>query len=81
MNLIEKVANMLGVELNEEFTIRPTEKGKILGYKTDEERVYRFDTELVHKGHNDGWSEWYGGHSEELYRLIIGLFEIVKIRI
>ena len=76
--MIEKIANLLGVELYEEFTIRPTEYGKILGYKCDENLVYRFDTELVHKGYNDGWSKWYGNGSKTFYYLCLGIYEIVK---
>ena len=34
---IEQVANMLGVELLEEFKIRPTKLAKVMGYKEDEE--------------------------------------------
>lgn len=75
---IEQVANMLGVELLEEFKIKPTERGKILGCK-EIDRTFRFDSELVFKGYNDGWSEWYGfGCDEILYRLILGKYEIVK---
>lgn len=77
MNYIEQVANMLGVKLYEEFTIKPTGRGEACGYKTNEDTVYRFDTELVHKGYNDGYSEWYGGHEKELNYLILGLYKIV----
>ena len=77
--MIEKIANLLGVEQYEEFTIRPTEYGKILGHKCDENLVYRFDTELVHKGYNDGWSKWYGNGSKTFYYLCLGIYEIVKI--
>src|SRR5574344_1976693 len=69
--MIEKIANLLGVKLYEEFTIRPTERGKILGHKCDENLVYRFDTELVYKGYNDGWSEWYGNGSKTFYYLCL----------
>lgn len=75
---IEQVANILGVELLEEFKIRPTELAKALGHKEDD-KTYRFGTELEYKGTNDGWSEWYSFNcSTVLYRLIIGLYEIVK---
>lgn len=75
---IEQVANMLGVELYEEFKIRPTENGKILGCK-EIDKTFRFDSELVYKGYNDGWSEWYGFECERiLYRLLLGKYEIVK---
>ena len=75
---IEQVANMLGVELYEEFKIRPTESGKILGCK-EIDSTFRFDTELVRKGYNDGWSEWYGHNcSTIMYRLILEKYEIVK---
>ena len=78
-NYIKQVANMLGVKLNEEFKIKPTKYAKGLGCK-EIERIFRFDTELVYKGYDDGWSEWYGGGCDEiLYRLILGLYEIVKI--
>lgn len=77
-NYIEQVANMLGVELLEEFKIKPTKDGKILGHKEDE-RIFRFDSELVHKGYNDGWSEWYGGCCDVLYYLILKLYEVVKL--
>lgn len=75
--MIEKIANMLGVELYEEFKIRPTKSGEILGCKPND-KTFRFDTELVFKGYNDGWSEWYGGCDEILYKLILGKYEIVK---
>ena len=78
-NYIEQVANMLGVELYEEFKIKPTEKAKILGHK-EINKVFRFDTELVFKGYNDGWSEWYGFDCAKiLYDLLLGLYEIVKL--
>lgn len=76
--MIKKIAEMFGVKLYEEFTIRPTSHGRALGCKTNESLVYRFDTELVHKGYDDGWSEWYGNHSKELYYLILELYEIVQ---
>lgn len=76
---IEQVANMLGVEINEEFKIKPTEYAKVLGHK-ENNNIFRFDTELVHKGYNDGWSEWYGFRCDKvLYHLILGLYEIVKL--
>ena len=80
--MIEKVAELLGVKLYEEFRIRPTEMGRSLGYKIiDKNKTFRFDTELVYKGHHNGWSEWYGSKDcgETLYRLLLGLYEIVKI--
>lgn len=77
-NYIEQVANMLGVELLEEFKIKPTELGKILGTK-ETDKVFRFDSELVYKGYNDGWSEWYGGCCDVLYYLILKLYEVVKL--
>lgn len=76
---IQQIANMLGVEINEEFKIRPTEYGKVLGCK-EIDKVFRFDTELVYKGYNDGWSEWWGHECDKyLYYLILGKYEIVKI--
>ena len=76
---IQQIANMLGVEINEEFKIRPTEYGKVLGCK-EIDKVFRFDTELVYKGYNDGWSEWWGYECDKyLYYLILGKYEIVKI--
>lgn len=75
---IEQVANMLGVELYEEFKIKPTERAKIMGYK-ENNKTFRFDTELVYKGYDDGWSEWYGFDCDKiLYRLILGLYKIVQ---
>lgn len=77
-NYIEQVANMLGVELLEEFKIKPTELGRILGTK-ETDKVFRFDSELVYKGYNDGWSEWYGFECDNiLYKLLLGKYEIVK---
>lgn len=76
---ISEIAQMLGVKINEEFKIKPTKYGKILGCK-ENEHTYRFDTELVRKGYNDGWSEWYGDECERvLYNLLLGKYEIVKI--
>lgn len=76
---IEQVANMLGVELYEEFKIKPTKRGKSLGCK-ETDRIFRFDLELVYKGHDDGWSEWYGFNCDNiLYKLLVGLYEIEKI--
>ena len=40
--MIEKIANMLGVELYEEFKIRPTKLGKIIGCKPID-KTFRFD--------------------------------------
>jgi hypothetical protein len=77
---IEQVANMLGVALYEEFKIRPTEFGKAYGCK-EIDTVFRFDSELVHEGYNDGWSKWYGfAGAETLYGLLLGKYEIVKER-
>ena len=77
---IEQVANMLGVELLEEFKIKPTETGKILGAKEDG-RTFRFDSELVYKDHDDGWSEWWGWNCDKfLYKLLLGMYEIVKLK-
>ena len=76
--MIEKIANMLGVELYEEFKIRPTKMGELLGCKPIN-RTFRFDTELVYKGYDDGWSEWYGFDCDKiLYKLILGKYEIIK---
>ena len=77
MNYIEQIANMLGVEVNEEFKIKPTEKAKLLGCKEIDD-TFRFDTELVRKGYDDGWSEWYGGCEKVLNYLLIGLYVIEK---
>ena len=78
MSYIEQVANMLGVKLLEEFTIRPTKLGKLLGCK-EINRTFRFDSELVYEGHDDGWSKWYGcGCDKILYELLLGEYEIVK---
>ena len=75
---IEQVANMLGVELLEEFKIRPTELAKAMGYKEDD-KTYRFDTELAWKDCDYDTPNWYSFDcSVVLYRLIIGLYEIVK---
>lgn len=77
---ITQVANMLGVKLYEEFKIKPTDLGKVCGVK-DDEKIYRFDSELVYKGHHDGWSEWYGfGCDKVLYHLLLGKLEIVKLK-
>ena len=76
---IEQVANMLGVELLEEFKIRPTKMGKVLGCK-EINKTFRFDSELVYKGYNDGWSEWYGWDCEKiLYKLLLEKYEVVKV--
>lgn len=74
---IEEVAKMLGVELYEEFRIQPTEYAIVLGHK-ENDYIFRFDSELVHKSHNDGYSEWYGGCEKILNYLILGLYVIVK---
>ena len=77
-SMIEKIAKMLGVELYEEFKIKPTKMGEIMGVKPCE-KIFRFDTELVYKGEDDGWSEWYGfGCDKILYYLILGKYKIVK---
>lgn len=76
--MIKKIADMLGVGILEEFKIRPTKLGESLGCKPID-RTFRFDTELVYKGHNDGWSEWYGFECDKiLYQIILGKYEIVK---
>lgn len=73
---IEQVANMLGVQLNEEFKIRPTEKAKLLGVR-ENDKTFRFDTALVYKGYDDGWSKWYGfGCEHVLYYLLLGYYEV-----
>ena len=75
---IKYIAKMLGVELYEEFKIKTTEYGKLLGTK-EIDRVFRFDLELVYKGYNDGWSEWYGFDCDKiLYYLLLGKYEIIK---
>ena len=76
MNTLEKVANILGVELYEEFTVTTTEVGS--GHEVDKDTIYRFDLELVHKGYDDGWSKWYGRNEKILYYLCIGIYKIVK---
>lgn len=80
MNNIEKVCNILGLKLYEEFTVKASDYGKILGYKVDDKVVYRFSTQLLHKGiHNPQENDdWYGGGGEEkiLYYLLLGLYEI-----
>ena len=79
MSYVEQVAKMLGVNLCEEFMIKPTEYAKILGHK-ENNNIFRFDSQLVRKGYDDGWSEWYGfGCDRILHLLIIGLYEVVKI--
>ena len=78
-NHMKEVAVLLGVNLKEEFKVKPTELAKKTGYKCNEEKIYRFDYELSNKGYDDGWSEWYGGNYETLYHLLIGLCEVVKI--
>ena len=78
-NYIEQVAKMLGVNMLEEFKIQPTKSGSVLGCKEDK-NTYRFDLcGLVYKGYNDGWSEWYGGTSRILEKLLLGLYKVVKI--
>lgn len=78
MRYIEQVAKMLGVELYEEFQIEPTERGKLQGVK-ECNKTFRFDTSLVFKGYDDGWSEWYGFECDKiLYKLILGLYVIRK---
>lgn len=77
-SFISQIADMLGVKINEEFKIKPTKYGKVLGYK-EINKTFRFDTELVYKGYNDGWSEWYGFDCANiLYGLILGKYEIVR---
>lgn len=77
-NYITEIANMLGVKIKEEFNIKPTEYGKVLGCK-EINNTFRFDTELVYKGYDDGWSEWYGHDCANiLYGLILGKYEIVR---
>ena len=70
--MLEKIANVLGVDLYEEFTVKATSLGSALGHIPNEEIIYRFDSELMHKGYNDGWSEWYGWNERILYYLCIG---------
>lgn len=75
---MQEISRMLGIKINEEFKIKPTEYGKVLGCKEDN-RIFRFDTELVYKGYDDGWSEWYGfGCDKILYQILLGKYEIVK---
>lgn len=77
--MIGKIANMLGVELYEEFKIKPTKIGEIMGCKPID-KTFRFDTELVYRGYDDGWSEWYGFECDKiLYKLILGKYEIEKV--
>lgn len=67
MNYMKQVAEMLGVELNEEFMIA------VDGEKSD--RKYKL-TETgccVYKPHG----EWY--HTEAINRILSGIYEIVKI--
>ena len=76
---IEQVANILGVELLEEFKIKPTELGMIMGIK-ETDKTFRFDSELVYKGYNDEWSEWYGfGCAEILYMLLLGKYKVIRL--
>ncbi len=75
---IREVAELFGVEVYEEFKIQPSIEARFLGHK-DDGRTFRFDSELSVKGYSDDWSQWYGSNSEILYRLIIGLYEVVKI--
>ena len=77
--IMEDIANLLGVKLLEEFKVRASDYGKMLGCKSNEELVYRFDSDLVRKGYDDGWSEWYGWNQDIFYKLCIGLYEIVKL--
>jgi hypothetical protein len=81
MNRIEEVAKMFGVERGEEFAITTTERGRLLGYKPPSDNIYMFDTELVRKGFDDGWSPWYGGNEDVLYRLILGIYKINDDRV
>lgn len=77
-SVIEGVANLLGVKLLEEFTVKVSDYGKVSGCNVNEEIIYRFDSELVRKGYNDGWSEWYGRNQDIFYKLCIGLYETVE---
>ena len=77
-SIMNEVAKLLGVEPLEQFTIKVTEYGEILGCTVDDSIIYRIDSELVHKGYNDGWSEWYGGNQDIFYKLCIGLYEVVN---
>lgn len=79
MHIIEQVAKLLGVEVYEEFKIKPTILAEKLGYKKID-KIFRFDSEFVHKGQHDGYAEWYAGNEKILYYLIIGLYDIVKIQ-
>ena len=77
---IKDVAELLGVKPYEKFKIKASDYGKLLGYEINEDKIFRFDIGLVYKGYDDGWSEWYGYDGDKiLYRLILGLYEIVKI--
>lgn len=77
--IMNEVALLLGVKPLEEFNIKESDSGKLLGYKANENTIYRIDLELVRKGYDDGWSEWYGGNQDIFYKLCIGLYEAVKI--
>ena len=79
MGIMKEIAKLLGVELLEEFTLKVSEHGKSIGCEINEEITYRIDLELVHKGYNDGYSEWYGWNEKVFYKLCIGLYEVVKI--
>lgn len=76
-NKMKEIANMFGVELLEEFKIVPSEYGKTIGCKEDN-NIYRFDSEFMHKGYDDGYSEWYGWNEKQFYKLCIGLYEVDK---
>ena len=73
---IEQVANVLGLELYQEFKIKPTNIAKLLGYKEMGVTFMFDDGGLMHEGYDDGWSKWYGNNSDILECLIIGLYEV-----
>ena len=64
MNCIEEIAQILGVEIGEEF--------KIEGY---EEAKYKFDDNLMRLFPN---GEWYTA-PQTLYKILDGRYKIVKI--
>ena len=69
-NYMKQVAEMLGVELNEEFKLR--RKDGEIG-----KRKYKFTTELGLQYYNKSYKQWL--YSVRLVEILFGDCEIVKI--
>lgn len=76
-NYIPQVAEMLGVKLYEEFSIRLTERGEKIDFILDTGSKFRFDDRFSFISiYCTEWTEVTNAYY--LYGLIMGFIEIVK---